>query len=71
MSFSGRNKETTKEPGKWWLFGLRPHLIQRHGMVPDYSFSYAVCLIITMEPEGFYVLIDEGTMESYCKMEWK
>jgi dimethylaniline monooxygenase (N-oxide forming) len=37
--------------------------LQKHGMVPDYSFSFAMssCLI-AMLPEGFYDRVDEGSI---------
>ena len=37
--------------------------LQKHGMVPEYSFSFAItsCLI-AMLPEGFYDLVDEGSI---------
>uniref|UniRef100_A0A0E0B645 Flavin-containing monooxygenase n=1 Tax=Oryza glumipatula TaxID=40148 RepID=A0A0E0B645_9ORYZ len=37
--------------------------LQKHGMVPDYSFSFAMssCLI-AMLPEGFYDKVDEGSI---------
>uniref|UniRef100_A0ACD5YF76 Uncharacterized protein n=1 Tax=Avena sativa TaxID=4498 RepID=A0ACD5YF76_AVESA len=37
--------------------------LQKHGMVPDYSYSFAIssCLI-AMLPEGFYDRVDEGSI---------
>jgi len=37
--------------------------LQKHGMVPDYSFSFAMSSCsIAMLPEGFYDRVDEGSI---------
>ncbi|TVU10283.1 hypothetical protein EJB05_43804 [Eragrostis curvula] len=37
--------------------------LQKHGMVPDYNFSYAMsACLIAMLPEGFYDMVDEGSI---------